>query len=261
MVIRSHDRRDRVTADTRSRTEGPGGYASNMAEDARAPAVRASDAERERVLTRLRDAAAEGRLTFEELADRVEAAARAVTRSDLDRLTEDLPAEPPATRSPEPAPVPTRASSVFADVRRAGAWTVPAAGKWESLFGDVVLDVREARVTGAEVRIDAGSIFGNIDLLVPEGVEVESARARCSATSSRRPGKPLRRARPGSCSPGGRCSATCGCERSGCGSAWPRGSTSAVAGGSSSPASLSSALASSRRAAGTACGRPGRAEA
>jgi hypothetical protein len=65
--------------------------------DARVPAVRASDDEREVAMGRLRDAAAEGRLTFEELADRVEAAAGAVTRDDLDRLTDDLPAEPPAT--------------------------------------------------------------------------------------------------------------------------------------------------------------------
>jgi Domain of unknown function (DUF1707)/Cell wall-active antibiotics response 4TMS YvqF len=144
-----------------------------MADDARVPAVRASDDEREAAIDRLRDAAAEGRLTFEELADRVEAAAGAVTREELDRVTEDLPAQPSAPPSHEPASVPTRASTVFGDVRRGGAWTVPAAGKWESLFGDVVLDVREARVPGAEVRIGAGSIFGDVELLVPEGVEVE----------------------------------------------------------------------------------------
>lgn len=141
-----------------------------MRDDARVPAVRASDAEREVAIGRLRDAAAEGRLTFEELADRVEAAAGAVSRQDLDRLTEDLPA---ATRSREPPAVTTRASTVFGDVRRAGAWTVPAEGRWKSLFGDVVLDLREARVTTAEVAIDAATIFGDVELLVPEGVEVE----------------------------------------------------------------------------------------
>jgi Cell wall-active antibiotics response 4TMS YvqF len=96
-----------------------------------------------------------------------------VTRSDLERVTQDLPAEPSAAPAREAAPAPTRASTVFADVRRAGAWTVPAAGKWESLFGDVVLDVREARVMGPEVHINAGTIFGDVELLVPEGVEVE----------------------------------------------------------------------------------------
>jgi hypothetical protein len=144
-----------------------------MSDSGRTPAVRASDAEREAAMGRLRDAAAEGRLTFEELADRIEAAAGAVTREDLERVTEDLPAAPTPTRSTEVAPVPTRASTIFGDVRRAGTWTVPAEGKWQSLFGDVVLDIREARVSGPDVRIDAGTIFGDVELLVPEGVEVE----------------------------------------------------------------------------------------
>src|SRR5689334_4320926 len=47
-----------------------GGY---LALVERPPEIRASDAERERTAALLRDAAAEGRLTFEELADRVEA--------------------------------------------------------------------------------------------------------------------------------------------------------------------------------------------
>jgi hypothetical protein len=144
-----------------------------MSDSARTPAVRASDAEREAAMGRLRDAAAEGRLTFEELADRIEAAAGAVTREDLERLTADLPAGPTPTHSAEVAQLPTRASTVFGDVRRAGAWAVPAEGKWESLFGDVVLDLREARVSAPEVHIDAGTIFGDVDLLVPEGVAVE----------------------------------------------------------------------------------------
>lgn len=122
---------------------------------------------------RLRDAAAEGRMTFEELADRIEAADGAVTRNDLERLTEDLPPAPAATASTEAERLPTRTSTVFGDVRRAGTWTVPAGGKWESIFGDVVLDLREARVSGPEVRIDAGTIFGDVELLVPESVEVE----------------------------------------------------------------------------------------
>ena len=54
---------------------------------------RASDAEREQVVARLRDASAEGRLTLEELADRTALAytARSRTRSSR-RLTDDLPA-------------------------------------------------------------------------------------------------------------------------------------------------------------------------
>jgi len=50
--------------------------------------VRASDAERDATVDRLRDAATEGRLTLEEFTDRIEAAANAVTRSDLVPLLE-----------------------------------------------------------------------------------------------------------------------------------------------------------------------------
>lgn len=62
------------------------------------PAVRASDAERETVATRLRDAAAAGRLSLEEADERMAAAYAAVTRDELTPLTADLPA-PPAPRS------------------------------------------------------------------------------------------------------------------------------------------------------------------
>jgi Domain of unknown function (DUF1707) len=63
------------------------------------PDLRASDAERERVAVFLRDQAALGRLSHEELEERVGAAYRAVTVGDLERLIADLPrARPPAQR-------------------------------------------------------------------------------------------------------------------------------------------------------------------
>jgi Domain of unknown function (DUF1707)/Cell wall-active antibiotics response 4TMS YvqF len=134
-----------------------------------APAVRASDAERERTTELLRDAAAEGRLTFEELADRIDVAARAATRAELARLTADLPS--PVTATETVAPI--RRFAVFGNVRRSGAWMVPARSSWMSVFGDIDLDLREAQVTATEVTIDAGTLFGDVELLVPEGVVVE----------------------------------------------------------------------------------------
>ena len=66
--------------------------------------VRASDLERDATVEQLRDAAAEGRLTLEELTDRIEAAANAVMRSELVPLTTDLPVAVPASHS-QPAVV------------------------------------------------------------------------------------------------------------------------------------------------------------
>jgi hypothetical protein len=51
-----------------------------------APDVHASDAERERTIALLRDAALAGRLGFEELADRIDVAAQARTRAELEPL-------------------------------------------------------------------------------------------------------------------------------------------------------------------------------
>lgn len=135
--------------------------------------LRASDAEREATVERLRDAAAEGRLTFEELADRIEAAGTAVMRSDLVPLTADLPAAV-AVHDGAPERVHT-----LGDVKRSGAWAVPADNSFRTWFGDVKLDLRQARISGTEVRIYAWSLFGDVDLLVPEGVEVD---VRATAT-------------------------------------------------------------------------------
>lgn len=55
------------------------------------PFVRASDAEREQVAERLREAHAEGRLTVEEFTERLDAVYTARTHGDLVPLTHDLP--------------------------------------------------------------------------------------------------------------------------------------------------------------------------
>jgi len=55
------------------------------------PALRASDADRDAVADRLREAHAEGRLTVEEFTERLDAAFVARTHGDLVSLTRDLP--------------------------------------------------------------------------------------------------------------------------------------------------------------------------
>ena len=64
--------------------------------------VRVSDADRERVVDELRAHAAEGRLTVDELEERVQRALGARTASELVALTRDLPERhasgPPASR-------------------------------------------------------------------------------------------------------------------------------------------------------------------
>jgi Domain of unknown function (DUF1707)/Cell wall-active antibiotics response 4TMS YvqF len=138
--------------------------------------INASDAERDAACERLREAGGEGRLTFEELADRIEAALGARTRGELARLTRDLP---PATElatvpaGSELATPPGVASTVFGDLKRAGLWRVPAYSSWSTVFGDVKLDLREAHIERSPVTIHTRAIFGDIEVLVPEGVAVD----------------------------------------------------------------------------------------
>jgi len=68
------------------------------------PVLRASDAERERTATLLREHCAAGRLTPEELSQRLDAAFAARTVAELDALAADLPAG-------AAAPAPPRAAS------------------------------------------------------------------------------------------------------------------------------------------------------
>jgi len=93
------------------------------------PELRASDAERDVVATRLREAHAEGRLTVEEFSERLDAALAARTRGDLEDLTRDLPAVAgPAPRRPRTGDeaAPARRSSSQPAGRQAawGVWAV-----------------------------------------------------------------------------------------------------------------------------------------
>jgi Domain of unknown function (DUF1707) len=69
------------------------------------PELRASDAERERAVARLRRASAEGRLTVEELDERCAHAYAARTRAELDALVADLPGGSAVVPAAPAAPV------------------------------------------------------------------------------------------------------------------------------------------------------------
>jgi hypothetical protein len=71
--------------------------------------LRIGDAERDVAMTQLREHFVAGRLTFDELTERIDAALIAKTQRQIDRLTADLPRPPRPARAPgsEPAvPVP-----------------------------------------------------------------------------------------------------------------------------------------------------------
>lgn len=137
--------------------------------------VRASDAEREAVVERLREASVEGRLTLAELTDRTEAAYTATTHAELALLTQDLPAV--AVRPMAP---PERRSGkrrwfvgLMGDTKRRGTWRVDQELGAVAVMGDVLLDLREAEVRTGMVEIVAVSVMGDVKIIVPDGVNVD----------------------------------------------------------------------------------------
>ena len=135
------------------------------------PALRASDADRDRTVTLLRDHAAEGRLTLEEFTERMERAYLARTHDELDELARDLPAPGALALSRRR---PTRfLLSLFSSTEREGRIRVSRRVGCLMAFGNIDLDLRQATLEGDVITVAALGIFGAIDVYVPEGVEVD----------------------------------------------------------------------------------------
>ena len=144
--------------------------------------VRASDAEREAAVERLRVATVEGRLTLTELTERTErterteAAYTATTRGDLVSITADLPA---VLGSPATPALPVARDdrewvvAVMGDSRRQGRWRVERPLVALAVMGDVVLDLRGAEVPQGNVDITATAVMGDVKIYVPDGVDVQ----------------------------------------------------------------------------------------
>jgi hypothetical protein len=131
--------------------------------------LRASDADRERVVTLLSEAHGDGRLTVDEHAERVELAYAARTLGELVGLTADL-----TTAERQPIRVEERPPyALFATVRHGGRWVVPIRFPVSALFGTVELDMREALLRRRRVVVRAAMFAGRLRLVVPEGVRVE----------------------------------------------------------------------------------------
>ncbi len=138
------------------------------------PELRVSDAEREATVLRLREAGGEGRLTLEELADRVERADAARTRGDLDALTADLPAAATPAMPLSDAPRKERrwVVAIMGGEQRKGRWRPSRRTNAIAVMGGVDIDLREAELAdGAEIL--AIPVMGAVTVTVPEGVSVE----------------------------------------------------------------------------------------
>jgi hypothetical protein len=134
------------------------------------PALRASDADRARAVALLRDHAVEGRLTLEEVTDRMSAAYLARTHEELEQLAADLPSQVSVVSRRQP----TRfLLSVFGSTEREGRIRLRRRIGCLMAFGNIDLDLRGATLEGDVITIVALGMFGAIDVYVPEAMEVD----------------------------------------------------------------------------------------
>jgi hypothetical protein len=144
--------------------------------------LRASDADREQVAEMLRIAVGDGRISLEELEDRLQAAYTAKTHSELATVTEDLPDVP--SRSARSAdllggrltsgrPTSRFGIGIMSGFRRRGTWTVGRRFTAVSFCGGGQIDLLEARFSAPEVLIRAYAIMGGTQIIVPDDVEID----------------------------------------------------------------------------------------
>jgi uncharacterized protein DUF1707 len=145
------------------------------------PELRISDADRDRTAEVLREAHAHGRITVDELDERLTSVYTAKTYADLVPITRDLPAVQDAAAPPRNA----RASriggtprfrtslAILGGASRDGAWVVPPEYKAIATLGGIKLDMSDSTFAELETVIKAYAVLGGMEIIVPADAEVD----------------------------------------------------------------------------------------
>jgi hypothetical protein len=120
----------------------------------------------------IRIAAGDGRLSADELDQRLEQALTARPTRELAVLTADLPAVPGAVAA-QPKDL-VEIKCMGGSAARRGDWVVPRRMEITATGGNVKLDFTEAVITGPTLHIDATVRGGNLIVITRPGVEVDT---------------------------------------------------------------------------------------
>ena len=173
------------------------------------PDLRASHADRDRVVETLRVAAGDGRLSAEELDARLEAALTARTLGELAELTSDLPADASpglvagTGAAGAAAGAPSAKDVLVIEQRggqfaRTGAWVVPGRIELRPKMCDVVLDFTDAVISRDTLRIEADMRLGKLIIVAGPGTEIDADGLTLAFSKIRLRGERRRRYEVGS---------------------------------------------------------------
>lgn len=149
--------------------------------------LRVSHEDRDQVAEALRVAAGDGRLTSDELDERLEQALTARTYDDLAPLLADLPSAQTALAplsgalaavmaggvAPPPAKELIRIETISGQVKKVGRWAVPARMEVTTRSGQVTLDFTEAVITQPTLQLDVDVRSGQVFLVTKPGIAVD----------------------------------------------------------------------------------------
>jgi hypothetical protein len=140
-----------------------------VSDQSQLPGILAGDSDRDRSIELLSQAVAEGRLTLEEFSRRVDVAHVTRTQHELALLTQDLP----ATALPsDDTQARVRHLALGSRLVRQGPWELPARSSFRCIFGTILLDLAEARLSGPDTDLEIYNLFGTVTILVPEGTRI-----------------------------------------------------------------------------------------
>jgi hypothetical protein len=133
------------------------------------PDLRASHADRDRVVDTLRIAAGDGRLSAGELDTRLESALSARTLGELAGLTADLPVAPAAVG--KDILVVEQHGGRYV---RQGRWPVPARIELRTQECQVTFDFTHAVITSDVLRIDTDMVHGKLVIVSSPGIVIDT---------------------------------------------------------------------------------------
>lgn len=140
---------------------------------------------REQVIEQLKLHYAHDNLTVEEFEQRIERASAVEEKLALLEVVKDLPSISDSSRSAEAGSSGQAAINmgevrqqqdlvaIFSGTERKGVWYPARNMKILAAFGGVDLDFSKALLPPGDTYIDAMCVFGGVDIVVPEGVNLE----------------------------------------------------------------------------------------
>jgi hypothetical protein len=144
------------------------------------PDLRASDAERELTAETLRTAMGEGRLTVEELEERLRAVYTVPTTRELERLVSDVTVPTPVAPANasglavRPGPGGDRwVVSIMSGHDRRGRWRIAERCTVLNIMGGSEIDLNDVELSETVTQLTVISVMGGGEIRVPDGVAVE----------------------------------------------------------------------------------------